>query len=354
MPDQLSLSKQHVLLEAFRENLPAATVHFTQLDSPPMHVELLRLSRAMVELAQANHIVVERGNVDEYKYYSSTDPVSALLGKKFSRLDTYFEGLTVGDIAQLPIQDLLMCAAPTDRMHMHLFIAKYKALLTETHLRSQHRIDKHPTPAPVATAVAATDVDVDLSRRFVGSDMSALTMGCTGFSADKFQEAVLEQCGGNLARIRSINVSGSLLNNKDYKAICDLVCSNTYPNLTRLLLVGCRRLCRESDTSDACETTVRLLRENSCLKLVTVYDTAMQNIDNKEWLFDELNDNELCRLIWMSESWCKVDDSDDDEGEPIYYSVLRSRERVGIELDAIAQKVMEAHREYYEVWGNPC
>lgn len=150
--------------------------------------------------------------------------------------------------------------------------------------------------------------------------------------------------------MRSLNLSGCLLCNQDYAAVCELVRSGDFPNLTRLLLVQCRRLCAEASASDACQTTVCLLHENLRLKVVAVFDTGLLNIDKKEELFDKLSVSELCRLVWLPAEWCVSTDSE-EEGEPGYWNVLR--DPGDLPVADVARVVMNSHEEYYSVWGKP-
>lgn len=122
----LADSSQRALVEALHKYLPPGECAFATLDHPPSHVELLRLSKTLVKVAEANFMVKERGSP---LFISPSAPATNLLAPKFLRLSSYFEGLTVGDLAVVPTTDLLGCAAPHDRLFMRLFVADKQELL---------------------------------------------------------------------------------------------------------------------------------------------------------------------------------------------------------------------------------
>jgi len=350
-------SSNQALLKALSDNLPPDVVGFVGLDEPPPHVKLLRLSRELMKFAEASFVTKERGGS---LFVSPSAPATSLLGPKFSRLASCFEGLTIGDLAGIPAAELLDCAAPSDRLHMRLFIADKRELLEHVAaevVRSHLTASRADGPSTSGIAVPAAsdaigewrpslaapsmagvaeppasglegDVDVDLSHRFVSSDMINVTTRSVAFSSDAFLRAIEAECGNNFTRVRSINLGDCLISNKDYHKVYELLTGvpTLLPNLKCLQLINCSLLRGDAkDPCDACATTVALLKRCKDLHVVLVFNSCV-NIDTKAFLFDCLDMSSLCRLVWLPAEWLDPHSCDDDEEDqdPAWWKLMPS------------------------------
>ena len=349
------------ILNALQAFLPQDQVRTTLCDCPPAHAALMRLAHLLVIEAEKRFLTTERScsSVLDANFASPSAPASTLLGRRFRRLEAYFEDFSVGDIAQVPPDTIAACAKPEDSLLMRAFVHYTQDLLAGVAARMGYGTWTRPPPSPSAVASGvrpleagdttnlhdAAPLELDLRRRFIGSDMVACTSSSVRYSRAGLVDRIQAMpCGTQ--RLRVLLLSNSLLCSADLADIADFVSTGALPQLRVLALCSCRRL-----DESCCDTIVYLLQSQPQLRVDLTFCSEVVSERTRDKLVNKLSLQELCRLIWIPPEWITrvsmYDAESDDEDESPSWMRMFDGAALSTWRDILQSRIEDAHQEHF-------
>ena len=369
------------LLHALKAFLPPRLVRYTLAGSPPPHVQLMRLSKVLVDVATARWKEHERGckETATQEAVSPFLPVAAVMSDRFRRrLAPYFGDLTLGDISEVPLAILAASAAPVDALYMRVFLQDKRHVLeaVAAGLRAAKEggtftaATANKTAAETAAATTTADEtaaetanetvdacgearacasgvqEAEATKKYLhwmvkASDEPSSYMRRPTYSRDAFLSLA-----DNHPSLLILDLAESNISDVDYADIGGCVGSGSLPRLQVLCLRECGRI--GDNLALAVLTTHDLLRARPALRIDLTFCTSILNLRTKGELFSSLTLQEVCRLIWASVDWFKDKKEGDARGDDLVRQLLADACK-DIPRQLVFDSVKTAHEEHVSV-----